>query len=877
MSLNPGTRLGPFEILSPIGRGGMGEVYKAKDTRLDRTVAVKVLTDDLADRPESRARFEREAKAISQLNHPHICTLYDVGEQDGVMYLVMEYIDGQTLAERLKKGALPLDQALEYGIQIADGLDTAHRAGIVHRDLKPGNAMLTKLGVKLLDFGLAKLVEDQSISEDSDAPTRQKDLTKQHAILGTLQYMAPEQLEGKRADHRTDLWAFGAVLYEMLTGNKAFHGASQASLIAAILEHEPARLSKTTSIRSRSLDRVLQRCLAKDPDGRWQSASDLNWELQCIQKDGALDRTRPSVRRGRWHAVVPVLAAAVTTVVIAALVGLRFDQPPSERVTRFAIDPVPADEFHIAGDTQIAVSPDGRLLAFSAGHVGTEQIYIRRLDALEATPLVPATERAHTPFFSPDSQWLGFFSDHDRTLKKVPVAGGPPVTICPVPESHMGATWSEDDTIVFASFQFGLARVPASGGLPEPLHTPETEGVTYGYPARLPDQSGILFTILSRDGTAIAVLPADGGSAKILAEGGTDPRYSPTGHLLYGQLGNLMAMPFDLSRLEARERPVPVVEKIIMSSAGVYYSLADNGTLLYASDTTARRQRNLVWVDRTGATREITSEQLPYRDPRLSPDGTRVVVGIEGDLAVLDIERGTRRRLTFDGALEAAWTPDGRRVAFTKDRTKMEWVQADGSAEPALLFARQYNVSPHSWSPDGKVLAFYENGEETLRDIWTFAVDSGEKPEPFLVTDFNERSPSFSPDGRFLAYVSDESGRDEIYLQPYPGPGAKVTISMDGGTDPTWCSAKGELYYRHIDRMMVVPITTTPSLQVGAPRVLFEGEFRNVELGSGSRTYDVSPNCEQFLMITENTEQQTKLNVVLNWFDELERLVPTDN
>ena len=565
MPLTPGTTLGPYEIQSPLGAGGMGEVYKATDTRLDRTVAIKVLLAHVADDPDLRQRFEREAKTISSLNHPHICTLHDIGQQDGIDYLVMEYLEGETLAQRLTKGPLPLDQVLRYATEIADALDKAHRKGITHRDLKPGNIMLTKAGTKLLDFGLAKLRDPKTAGLSlSQRPTQSASLTGEGKILGTLQYMAPEQLEGKDADARTDIFAFGAILYEMTTGRKAFEGGSQASLIHAIMGVDPPAISSLQPMSPRALDQIVKTCLAKDPDDRWQSAGDLGRQLKIIQggsQPSVAVPVAPTPQRSSWRQGIPL---AVATLVVGSLItgvaAWNLRSPVPQPLARFVVT-TPADgplQTAVA-QTDVAISPDGMRILYSGGaEVQDRQLYVRQLDEIEATPL-RGTSGGSSPFFSPDGEWVGF--RQDDALKKVSVLGGPPVTICEdcVPGGGLrGASWGTDDIIVFASTGSGvLLRVPAVGGEPEVLATvdPELGEILY-WPEVVPNGHAVLFTV-NRGGVEavrlptgelvsqgqgfgdIAVLDLETGEQTILVRGGSNPRYSPTGHIVYGVAGTL--------------------------------------------------------------------------------------------------------------------------------------------------------------------------------------------------------------------------------------------------------------------------------------------------------------------------------------------------
>ena len=909
MALTTGTRLGPYEILAPIGAGGMGEVYKAKDTRLDRTVAIKVLPEHLAESPERKARFEREAKAISQLNHPHICTLYDVGEQDGLDFLVMEYIEGETLAERLKKGALPLDKALEYGTQIADGLDHAHRAGIVHRDLKPPNVMLTKSGVKILDFGLARLIVEQPVSDASDAPTRQKDLTKEQAIIGTLQYMAPEQLEGARADARTDIFALGTVLYEMVTGKKAFVGKSQASLIAAILDSEPPAISELEPVTPPLLDRVVRKCLAKSADDRWQSAHDLRDTLTWIAVGGSLPTG--TSERANWRQAIPWALATLAAggALIAVAVWNLKPSPPPPAPAQFVITTPPEGPLRLTGSqTDVALSPDGTRIAYMTSTGGSEgrYLYVRDLDQLVATPLL-GSERARSPFFSPDGEWVGFQvsgGGDSNNLKKVSVLGGRSVTICQWTSPLLGVSWGPDDTIVFSTFASeGLLRVAAVGGEPDELTTVDTEQgeVNHTWPEFLPGGDAILFNIVTdrpTDNNQIAVLSLNTGERNLVVAGGSNPHYVPTGHIVYGVDETLWAVPFDLDELTVTGDPVPVLEGVITKSSGaVNFSVSGDGSLVYVSGTTASTTQSvLVLVDRKGRETPVTEITTDYLFPRFSPDGRHVAFAVaetEGsitdsrvdvDVWVIEVERGSRSRLTFEGNnLFPTWSPDSSRVAFSVSklgRADFYSVPVDGSGLPEELFVRDGNQFATSWTSDGRGIAYYELNPDTGPDLWVLSLDGDPTPSPFLVSPAAERAGAFSPDGRFIAYVSEESGQDEVYVRPYPGPGGEVIISSGGGTEPVWARDGTELFYRKGDQILVAEVETERTFSARTATVLFEGRYEadRTPVG-GNPNYDVSPD-QQFVMVRrtgEGERESIQMNIVLNWYQELERLVPTEN
>jgi Tol biopolymer transport system component len=899
MTLKARTRLGPYEIQSAIGAGGMGEVYRARDTRLDRTVAIKVLPSQFAADPQFRERFDREARAISSLNHPHICTLHDVGHQDGTAYLVMEYVESETLAARLTKGPLPLDQVLRYAIEIADALDKAHRAGITHRDLKPGNIMLSKSGSgsKLLDFGLAKLRQNVSPTTPiSELPTAKDPVTAQGTILGTLQYMAPEQAEGGAVDARTDIFAFGVVVCEMATGKKAFEGKSQASLIAKILEHDPPPMSTLQPMTPPARDRVVKKCLAKEREDRWQSAKDLTDELKWIAgasaeaSKAAVPEPKPAVKSWRRAAVLGLAIVALGTITGVAILSLRRAASPAPQpVSRFTITLPPGDRLGpgLGADVPaFALSPDGTRLAYVVLHESNaSQLYLRAMDSLEVKP-VPDTGGASAPFFSPDSQWVGFFAG--TKLKKVSVSGGGPLTICDAGGTIHSASWGADDIIVFHRSNTGLFQVPSAGGTPKPLTTLDSAKgfVTHRWPEVLPGGKAVLFDAgKSTAGltNAQVVVRSQSGELRDLIPGGMRPSYAPTGHLVYVQSGTLMAVPFDLQRLQVTGPPVPVLDGVLqLPSTGVaQYSFSSSGSLAYVAGGVRVAERRLVWVDRKGGEQPVPAPARAYRNPRLSPDGQRVAVAVEEQDThtwLYDLSRGTLTRWTFEGGINRApvWTPDGKRIVFQSSRAgpqNLFWQLADGGGGAERLTTSEYTNVASSWSPDGQVLAFTEVHPTTGFDIWVLRL-SDHNTQPFLRTQFNEAAPRFSPDGHWLAYVSDESGRNEIYVQPYPGPGGKWQVSTDGGTEPVWNRNGRELFYRNGNKMVAVETTTQPSFSAGKPKLLFDSPYEPVP--STLPNFDVSPDGQRFLMLKPTQEAAaTQINVVLNWFEELKQKVPT--
>ena len=890
MALSTGTRLGPYEIVAPLGAGGMGEVYRARDTRLDRTVAVKILPSHLSSDATLRQRFDQEAKAISSLNHPNICALYDVGHQDGTDFLVMEYLEGETLSKLLDKGSLPLAQVLKYAAEIADALDKAHRQNIVHRDLKPGNIMITKSGAKLLDFGLAKTAAPLATGATLSAgATRTTPVTQQGTIVGTFQYMSPEQVEAKALDARSDIFSFGAVLYEMVTGQRAFRGKSQLSVASAILEKDPDPISALQPLAPPSLDHAIRRCLAKDPDDRWQTARDLFLELKWIAEGGSgvIPSPLASERSALgWRTLIFSVATLVLGAAIASLATWDLKPSSPRPVSRMVITLPPGQQLAGLEQPAVALSPDGSRLAYVAIQGGTQQIYLRPMDSLEARP-IPGTEGGVNPFFSPDSQWLGFFSG--QKLKKVSVNGGSIQTLNDAVQLH-GASWDSQEIIAFkrqgvSDFQ----QIPAGGGTPQPL-THVERGEAQRWPDFLPGGRAVL-SVAPTSGfdwanTQIIVQSIGTGERRNLVRGGTQPRYAASQHLIYAQEGTLMAVPFDAQRLMATGSPAPVVEGVLQSntSGAAQYSLSATGSLVYVRGDVQSAQRRLVWVARNGGEQTVAAPVRTYLFPRLSPDGGRVAVGIsdrETHLWLYDLARETMTRLTFEGTVNhnPVWTPDGKRIAFNSDKEglpKIYWQLADGSGGLEQLTSSQNSNVPMSWSPDGQLLAFMESNPTTGSDIWVLRL-SDRKPQPFLQTPFNESVPRFSPDGRWLAYISNESGRYEVYVQPYPGPGGKWQISTEGGTEPVWNRNGRELFYRTGDKMMAVDITAQPGFAAGKPRTLFEGRYERTP--ATSPDYDVSPDGQRFLMLKRSEQEAaapTQINVVLNWFEELKRRVPAE-
>jgi len=894
VAITSGTRLGPYEIISQIGAGGMGEVYKARDTRLDRVVAIKVLPAHLADRTDLRERFEREARTIAGLNHPHICTLHDIGQQDGIAFLVMEYLEGETLATRLLKGPLPVEQVLQYAIEISDALDKAHRNGATHRDIKPGNIMLTKSGSKLLDFGLAKLKQDAAPAVPaSQLPTLKENPTVEGTILGTLQYMSPEQLEGKvdTIDGRTDIFAFGAVVYEMATGKKAFEGKSSVSLMGAILKDNPPPISSLQPMTPPALDRVVKKCLAKEPEKRWQAASDVCDELKWIAEGGSQAGVpTPVVARHQprqWIAWASVAAAVLVAVLVASVAYFR-PAPAEVAPVRFTIGPPENGVFPPFQNfpNSFSLSPDGSKLAFVAtDSSGRSQLWIRALDSPIAQRL-PGTENPTQPFWSADSRFLGFSAE--RRLKKIAVSGGPAQTVAEGFPTG-GGSWSREGVILFAQAQAvgpTLQRVSAAGGATTPVTALDGSQKENGHfwPHFLPDGNHYLYFARSTnaENNAIYVASLDSEERKLLLNANSNPVYVSPGYLLFNRQGTLMAQSFDAGRLELTGEAIPVAEGVTLNAATgrAAFSASENGVLAYRGGEGAT-QRTLVWVSRNGTEQPLAAPARNYQQPRLSPDGRRLGLQIDevgSQIWIFDLARETLTRLTFEGNRSEIplWTPDGQRITFyatPEGPQNLFWQPADGTGKRERLTTANFSHVPGSWSPDGQLLAFNENVNSGGRDIWVLRL-SDRKAEPFTQTPFIEGAPQFSPDGRWLAYISDESGRPEIYVQPYPGPGGKWLLSTEGGTEPMWNRNGRELFYRNGDRMMSVEVRTQPTFSAGRPRMLFERQYVTSPFPQTFPHYDVSSDGQRFLMVKQGGQTPAQINIVLNWPEELKSRAP---
>ena len=885
-----GKQISHYRILQKLGEGGMGVVYKAEDTQLKRFVALKFLPTNLTQEEDAKKRFIREAQAASALDHPNICAIHSIEQTDEQeTFICMAHYDGETLKDKIKRGPLPLLDAIDIATQIVQGLARAHEAGIIHRDIKPGNVIITERDeVKILDFGLAKLAGQT--------------ITKSGSTLGTVAYMSPEQVQGRTVDERTDVWAWGVVLYEMLTGELPFKGEYDPAIQYAIVHLEPEPLTQTRSDVPQELEQVVERTLAKEPQERYQHAGELAVDLKRTLHGRVatkrLSFTRPPwlsrfslqqlitmvilTGRARWKQLLPWGFVAILALIIAILTLTR--NPFVTPTTRFAITLPPSDRLPAGAgrSPDLALSPDGKQLVYVAIRGGSRQLFHRGINDFEAKP-IPGSEGGGGPFFSPNGEWIGFFAE--GKLKKASLLGGPPITLCDAPGRLRGASWGHDDNIFFSLDDYtGLSKVSSDGGESEVLTTVDhTKGEhSHQWPEVLSNSNAVLFSVattnaISSDDARIALLVPGTGEYRVLIEGGSNPKFVTPGYIVFNRAAQLLAAPFDVESLEVTGSPVPIVSGVQMSKAngGCAFSISDTGTLIYVPGGT-QSDRTLVWVNRQGTERPIPLQPDGFAELDLSPDGQRLAINVgwtNHNLWIYGVARNSFTRLTFEADNHRLlWAPDGKHVTFSSNMhggRDIFWIPADGSGVVESLVTSQYQKSPSSWSPDGKVLAYTALHPTTKGDIWTISLDGEPTPKSFLQTRFYERYAHFSPDGRWIAYASNETGRREVYVRPYPGSGRKWQISNEGGDEPVWAASGRELFFRKGNKIMAVTTETGLDFTVGKPRLLFEGSYPNW-IG---KSYDVTPDAQSFVLI-KNEQQRprpTQLNVVLNWFEEIEQ------
>jgi serine/threonine protein kinase/Tol biopolymer transport system component len=874
MSLSSGTRLGRYEIRSKIGEGGMGEVYRAYDEAMHREVAIKVLPEALLSDKDRLARFEQEAQTAGALNHPNILVIHHIETHEGAPYIVSELLDGETLRDRLGGVALSQRKGIDYALQIAQGLAAAHEKGIVHRDLKPENVFLTKDGrVKILDFGLAKLTGSDGSQSQAEAPTRRVN-TDPGMVMGTIGYMSPEQVRGKPADHRSDIFSFGAILYEMLSGRRAFRGESTADTISAILREDPPDLSSTNRNINPALERVVNHCLEKNPEERFNSARDLAFALEALSGpantgDTATILTKLPAAKADRRAFIPWAITAVLLIGCAALALLYFwPRQADKHSISFAIE-IP-DKATDIGD--IAISPDGRLIVLEAQIEGKSILFLRSLDSIELKRL-PGTDDAYLPFWSPDGRYIGFFAN--GKLKRVDVNGGATQTICDSGNSS-GGTWNSDGVILFSSQGQALRRVAAAGGAPTVALSLEPKAIQHDFPVFLPDGRHFLYTSWNGNpSTSDLYVGALDGTRRQLFTTGSNVGYATPGYLLFARDTTLLAQAFDASKLVLSGEPFPVLEHMAYSSGSTYafFSIAQNGTLVFRQSSD--RGRQLVWIDRSGKQISTVGPVGAYNDIMLSPDGARAAMqkldGANSDIWIMDLVRGAPLRFTFAETSEdnPSWSPDGKFLIYTSttadNKTTFFRKNAGGGGNEEKLYESDAAIDDGTdWSGDGKNLLFEQVGSNTLNDVWVLPLDGSGSAHALLDSQFSESHPRFSPDSHWFAYVSDESGRPEVYVQTFPRSGGKWQVSTGGGAQPHWRRDGKELYFIAPDRkLMAVDVKLGQVFEMGTPKPLFQTQVSGL---LAPNRYDVSADGQKFLINSGVQEtSHAPLEVILNW------------
>ena len=879
MPLARGTRLGPYEIASAIGAGGMGEVYRARDTRLDRHVAVKVLHSDLTCTPELKGRFEREARTLSSLSHPHICSLYDVGSEANVEFLVMELLEGETLSSRLRRGPLPVSAVVKLGIEVADALTKAHRLGVIHRDLKPSNIMLTATGAKLMDFGLAKPAianagtSSRSSVADLATATLQSPSTPLSAagtLIGTIQYMSPEQIEGREADERSDIFALGTVLYEAVTGRRVFEGKTQISVASAILQKDPPPITDIADTGLPPLEYIIRTCMAKDPDERFQTAHDVKLQLSWLQRAPAALPEQKKKSPANWLLAVAAVFLLILTATFFFLKEAANRLPASSiGITRFSITLPARQELAVSNTLAVTISPDGRHLAYVAAENGVSHLYTRSMDQFDPVA-IPESEDPTFPFFSPKGDWIAFFSQ--GKIKKAPVNGGVPIVICEVP-TFFGGTWTPQDLIVLALPTYGLATVPASGGSLQKVPLASKENIYPQGPAWLGRGDWIVFTDYLTAQRSIRAVNLSTGELRLLVNNAQAASYMP-GHLLYYQGGALWSISLDHDRATTQGSGTQIASGINEENYIAQASASGNGLLAYVPGPAGNFTKNIYLVDRRGQEQKLDVRPQDYVDPAISPDGKWIACmfrSVNGQqLAVMERDRDAFTTLVSNSVNAApVWMPDGKTLIFDGVDAKQRAIYriaADGSSAPQVL--RRTTLSSHVTSVAAGYAAVTVNDPATSTDLWLLNLDHPEEMNPFKRTPAAERQGSLSPDGHWMAYVSNESGRPEIYVEPVPGPGGRRQISSDGGEEPRWVRNGREILYRNGTRMMSAPVQLQPTLQIGRPVELFDHKF---DRGLGVAGYDVSADGQTLVMTRSEHPAPTEIRVVMGWNSEKPR------
>jgi eukaryotic-like serine/threonine-protein kinase len=884
-----GKILGHYQITSQLGKGGMGEVYQAKDQMLGRDVAIKVLPEEFAKDADRIARFQREAKVLASLNHPNIAAIYGLEESGGTNFLILELVEGETLADQIQRGPIPVEDSLKLALQIAEALEAAHEKGIIHRDLKPANIKVTAEGkVKVLDFGLAKAFSgEQADLNLSNSPTLSIAATQQGVILGTAAYMSPEQAKGKTVDKRADIWGFGCLLFEMLSGRSPFEGETISEVLARVLEREPD-WSRLPAELSFDLVRLMRRCLEKNPSRRLHDIADARLELQDsrLEQPGSRDMPARQYRFRKaalWAFPVILSLACIAAVLLHWWFPIQSEPQPAQLQIE-----LPAG-VHLAVDTEhptLALSPDGTQLVFVGDESGIRRLYLRRLADRDVRP-IPGTEGAASPFFSPDGKWIGYYCGW--SFCKVAVGGGIPMPVlASTPFGvNQGATWTADDKVVCAlSVNSGLARASVAGDQMQPISdaaymTQPT--LPYAWPCALPGGTQVLFTDNSGPQPRIAVLKLQDGSITRLNIGGSNPRYSPSKHILFSRGGSLYSVPFDLKSVAVTGSEQKLVDGIMSQSSGAaQFSVASNGVMAYVAGSRVNTKEELVWVDRQGRTELLSDSRDTFGAPRFSPDGRELAVGsYEGqnlDIWRLDIQRGTWMRVTRHSGEDftPVWSPDGKTLALASEigedypnlqGPRLAWIAGNGVPELLLRLPNEYEF-PSSWSPDGKWIAYLRIMTRSIisHDVMLLPVGT-RQPIAFLEGPGNQFGAIFSPVGRWIAFVSDESNREEIYIAPFPGPGKKIQISTAGGSEPVWNRNGQEIFYRQGNKLMAVAFQGGSMETPGSPRMLFEGRFQSGD-NAGSRTsnFDISPDGTRFVMVRRREPlSPTTIHIVFNW------------